>query len=188
MLAVFAESIFLQVDVTYPGTNAFPYMLNFVTYNEGTLMFQTVDRVLMNRLTVASYKVAFKKVFECVTNVHPEFEHGAHVKAFIVDYSLAQHSGLSSAIGERALEMIRGCSVHYQRMAKKVAEKVASNDRSSKEVLLKIAYKIPHLEDRSHVNLAFDVLCGAATRRRVRVYEFHRKRAQRGYRKMGFGF
>ncbi|KZR97219.1 Uncharacterized protein APZ42_008034, partial [Daphnia magna] len=58
MLDVFAESIFLQVDVTYPGTNAFPYMLNFVTYNDGKLVFQTVARVLMNRLTVAAYKFA----------------------------------------------------------------------------------------------------------------------------------
>lgn len=90
MLDVFAESIFLQVDVTYPGTNAFPYMLNFVTYNDGTLVFQTVARVLMNRLTVAAYKFALKKVFDCVTNIHSEFEHGNNVKAFIVDYSLAQ--------------------------------------------------------------------------------------------------
>ncbi len=150
----------MQVDVTYPGTNAFPYMLNFVSYNDGTLVFQTVARVLMNRLTVAAYKFAFEKVFNCVTNIHPEFENGNHVKAFIVDYSSAQHSGLSSAVGERASEIIRGCSVHYQRMAQKVADKVAPKDRNSRKVFLKIAYKIQFLDDQVEVNLLFDVLCG----------------------------
>lgn len=135
-------------------------MLNFVTYNDGTFVFQTVSRVLMNRLTVSAYKFAFEKVFQCVTNIHPEFEYGNDVKTFIVDYSLAQHSGLSSAVGERACEMIRGCSVHYQRMAQKVADKVAPKDRTSKKVFLKIACKIPHLDDQAQVNLLFDVLCG----------------------------
>ena len=116
----------------------------------------------MNRLTVAAYKFAFKNIFYLVTNVHPEFEHGEHVKAFITDYSMAQHSGLASVVGLRACEMIRGCSVHYQRQALKVANTIAKKDRASKEVFLKIAYKIPHLVDEDQVHLAFDILCGAS--------------------------
>lgn len=43
-------------------------------------------------------------------------------------------------------------------MAKKVADKVA---QPSKDVFLKIAYMIPHLEHQVDVELAFEILQGA---------------------------
>ena len=89
MLEVLADSIFIEVDVTFPGTSAFPYLMNVVAYNSLTMQFQAVARILMTKLNVASYKFAFKKLFEITTNIHPEFAHGSEVKGWIVDFSLA---------------------------------------------------------------------------------------------------
>lgn len=156
MLEVLADSIFLEADVTYPGTAAFPYVLNIVAYNLLTIQFQVVSRILMIKLTTAAYKYAFQKVFQVTTNIHPRFNHGSEVKAWIVDFSTAQHAGLSENIGETASQIIRGCAVHYQRMAKKVADKVSPRDQSSsKDVFLKIAQVIPHLPNRCDCQPSF---------------------------------
>ena len=61
MLEVLADSIFIEVDVTFPGTSAFPYLMNVVAYNSLTMQFQAVARILMTKLNVASYKFAFIK-------------------------------------------------------------------------------------------------------------------------------
>ena len=161
MLEVLADSIFIEVDVTFPGTSAFPYLMNVVAYNSLTMQFQAVARILMTKLNVASYKFAFKKLFEITTNIHPEFAHGSEVKGWIVDFSLAQREGLAANIGKRAEQVIRGCHVHFLRMAKKVADKVAPRDKNSKDVFLKIANKIPYLQNQEDVSVAFDILQGS---------------------------
>lgn len=57
------------------------------------LMFHKVARILLNRHTVAAYKFAIGKVFDCVTNINAKFEHWDNIKVFIYDYSMTQHSG-----------------------------------------------------------------------------------------------
>jgi len=159
MLRVMSDALFIQADVTFPQTSAFPYLLNIVCFNHETLQFQAVARVLMNNLSALAYKMAFTKVFEIATKIHPEFEEGKHVNAWIVDFSTSQHSGLSAAIGVKASQIIRGCDVHFKRNVKKVAIKVSPNPESQK-VFEKIAYFIPKIEIEEEVSLAFSILIG----------------------------
>ena len=161
MLEVLAESLFVEADVTFPGITTFPYLLNIVAYNHLTIQFQVVARVLMSSLTAEAYKLAFGKVFSITTNLYPEFNHGAEVKGWILDFSSAQHQGLAKIIGEKASEVIRGCEVHFMRAVKKIADKVSKDD-CSKNVFKKIAYNIPRLESQSDVLLSFDILSGVA--------------------------
>ena len=162
MMSRLAEAVFLQADVTFPEMRDFRYLLNLVTFNYETLLFQTVARVLMNNLSSFAYKFAFSKVFEIATVLHPEFEKGQNLKAVILDFSTAQREGLSEVLGENsASKTIRGCEVHYQRNVKKVADKICV-DKDSKEVFKKIAYKIPYLEHQEDVTLAFTILTGKA--------------------------
>jgi len=112
MLEILAESDFVEADVTFPGCASFPYVLNMVAFNLRCNHFQVVARVVMSRLTAAAYRRSFNKVFEIATNIHPEFDHGSNVVAWIVDFSLPQYDGLASAInaGEQsqARAKIRG--------------------------------------------------------------------------------
>ena len=109
------------------------------------------------QLVSIAYAFAFRKAFSLVTEEHPEFNDGQDVKVWIVDFSMAQHAGLSNSLGEDAPKIIRGCDVHFKRMAKKIAEKVCQ-DRLSKRVFKKIAYEIPLLETKKEVTLAFNIL------------------------------
>lgn len=161
MLEVLSESIFVEADVTFPGITTFPYLLNIVAYNHLTIQFQVVARVLMSNLSAEAYKLAFDKVFSITTNLHPEFNHGAEVKGWILDFSSAQYQGLAQTIGEKASEVIRGCEVHFMRVVKKIADKV-TKDEVSKKIFKKIAYNIPRLDNQSDVLVSFDILSGVA--------------------------
>ncbi len=159
MLLVLAEASFVQADVTYPGIKSFPYLMNFVTFNELTMQFQVVGRVLMTRVTREAYKQAFEELFKLTTEEYPEFDNGSNVRAWIVDFSLAQLGGLSDNLGENACEVIRGCEVHFNRNLLKIADKVCA-DVSSKAVFKKIGYMIPKLVKKDTVDVAFDILSG----------------------------
>ncbi len=112
MLEILAESDFVEADVTFPGCASFPYVLNMVAFNLRCNHFQVVARVVMSRLTAAAYKRSFAKVFEIATNIHPEFDYGSNVVAWIVDFSLSQYDGLASVINasepSQARAKIRG--------------------------------------------------------------------------------
>ena len=148
MLEILSESLFVLLDVTFPLTHTFPYLLNVVAYNHTTLEYQVVTRVLMSKLTSAAYKAALEQILIITTNIHPEFDHGSAVKSWVVDFSEAQANGLAENLGkEKASQVIRGCNVHYMRNAEKTAVKVGV-DECSREVFKKIAFKIPKLEKR----------------------------------------
>ena len=109
MLRLFAEALFIEVDVTVPGSASFPYLLNVVTFNYEMNQFQTVTRVLMSKLTTSAYKNAFQKIFQLVEEFHPEFDGGKNVIAWIVDFSLPQLDGLSSVVNQSDVrQKIRG--------------------------------------------------------------------------------
>lgn len=154
MLQVLADSTFVQVDVTYPGLTAFKYLMNFVAYNELTMSFQVVGRVLMNRVNNLAYKTAFTELFKVATETFPEFENGFSVNAWVVDFSLAQQRELSRIFGEKAGEHIRGCQVHFQRNLQKIADKVCP-DEASKSLFVKIGHLIPKLDKKVDLYLAF---------------------------------
>ncbi|EFX64937.1 hypothetical protein DAPPUDRAFT_333682 [Daphnia pulex] len=113
MVQVLADSMFVQVDVTYPGLTALKYLMDFVAYNELTMSFQVVGRVLMNRVNKLAYKTAFTELFKVATETFSEFENGLSVNSWVVDFSLAQRREYSRILGEKSGEHIRRLQVHF---------------------------------------------------------------------------
>ena len=66
-----AEDLF--IDVTYTGNDFFPYLLNIVTFNEQTCVYNAVARVLCSKLDSESYGNSLKKIFDKVSCDHPGF-------------------------------------------------------------------------------------------------------------------
>lgn len=128
MLNLLKDATFVQADVTFPGIQGFPYLMNMVAFNFFTMQFQVVARVLMSRVTTTAYKTAISKILRLVTNIHPEFEHGQHIIGWILDFSLAQRDGLAANLGENACAVIRGCEVHFKRNVQKISDKVNSDN------------------------------------------------------------
>lgn len=159
MLSLLKYAQFVEIDVTFPGNKAFPYLLNMVTFNYHVMKFQVVARILMSKLSTAAYKIAIMKVLRLTNNFHPEFCFGVHVKGWQLDFNIAQRDGLAANLGQKSSEVIRGCEVHFKRNVKKVADKVNS-DELSMTVFTKIALSIPNLISKRETSLAFDLLCG----------------------------
>jgi hypothetical protein len=156
MLELLAEAEFVQADVTFPKTRVFPYLLNMVTCNQQRLEFQVVARVLMSRLTGDAYKKAFHKVFEITTNCHPHFNQGNGITAWIVDFSEAHYNGIAANLEKEWDLVIRGCDVHFRRNAEKTLVKVCV-DESAQKLFRKIICKMPYLEHKTDMLLAFDI-------------------------------
>lgn len=146
MLEVLNEARYIEADVTFPKTTAFPYTLNMASFNYETMKYQTVARVMMTQLTIAAYKTAFSTILRLTTNLHPEFQLGKDVRGWLLDFSAPQRDGLAASLGDQASSVIRGCLVHYKRGVKKIADKVNGDD-NSKQLFKKIAYSIPDLKD-----------------------------------------
>lgn len=159
MLSLLKDAQFVEIDVTFPGNKAFPYLLNMVTFNYHVMKFQVVARILMSKLSTAAYKNAIMKVLRLTNNFHPEFCFSVHVKGWQLDFSIAQRDSLAANLGQKSSKVIRGCEAHFKRNVKKVADKVNS-DEHSKSVFTKIAHSIPNLTSKRETSLAFDLLCG----------------------------
>jgi len=124
------------------------------------MVFQTVARVLLNRLTTEAYKIVIREIFASTTKEHPGFDHGQHVSAWIVDFSKSQYNALADCIGKKtARSHIVGCKVHYQRNVQKIAIKICGSDKESFNLFTQIAYKIPSLAEGNDTFLAFAILC-----------------------------
>lgn len=161
MLSVLSETLFVQADVTYPGTHTFPYLLNIVAYNHATLGFQAVARVIISKLNAVAYAEAFHQVLAITTNFYPAFDNGKVLKAWVDDFSDAQSKGLAKNIGSAASSKIRGCSVHFMRNVEKVLVKVCVDEQAT-NLFRRIAFTIPKLEDEDHIALAFSILTGSS--------------------------
>lgn len=69
-----ATDIFM--DITYTVNDA--YLLNVVTFNEETCLYNAAARVLASKQDGDSYAMAINKVFE-VTKLHPYFGNGKNL-------------------------------------------------------------------------------------------------------------
>ena len=82
------------MDITYTGNTSFPYLLNAVSLNEKTLLYNAFGRVLCNRQDSLAYATAFKEMFSHVTSQFPGFKNGEKLDVILVDFDDAEAKGL----------------------------------------------------------------------------------------------
>ena len=150
-----AEDLFM--DVTYTGKDVFPYLLNIVTFNEQTYVYNAVARVLCGRQDSETYANSITSIFHKVSRDHAHFKNGENLRSILVDFDDAQYKGLKQCIGEElARKVIRGCSVHWQRSVNRVCKLVCQSEAESR-----LAFKIEKETDKENVYLIFNVLSGS---------------------------
>lgn len=162
-IELLAKADFCEPDVTYPDTNQpFRYLLNIVVYDEVTMAYVVVARVLMSNLSAMAYKTVFAEIFRIVKEKYPNFE-PLDLMA-VADFSEAQKKGYlaaQNALGNRAfqLQLIKGCVVHWKRSYHRVLQKLC---RTSLERALftSIADKIPLARNEDEASALFSVLEG----------------------------
>ena len=69
-----AEDLFM--DVTYTGNDFFPYLLNIVTFNDQTCVYNAVTRVLCSRQDGETYAKSITTIFDKVSHDHAHFSNG----------------------------------------------------------------------------------------------------------------
>ena len=160
MSSVMATSEFLCADVTFPEVTHYKYLLNITCYNFLLQKWQVTARVMMNRLTAMAYEKSFELAFKCCTDSDPEFENGKNIVGFVVDFSDAQAKGFESVVGEsKAIEVLRGCRVHWMRQAMKQADKM-SNNEVEKKLFIKVCTHVPDVDEDHELSILLDVLSG----------------------------
>lgn len=152
-----AEDLF--VDVTYTGNNFFPYLLNVVTFNDQTCVYNAVTRVLCSKQDGDAKSIS--TIFNKVTRDHAYFSNGAKLRCILLTFADAQYKGLKECLGERlANKVIRGCSVHWQRSVNRVCKLVCQSDKET-QIFKSLARKIEEEPDKDNVYLIFDVPSGS---------------------------
>ena len=140
-----AEDLF--VDVTYTGNDFFPYLLNIVTFNKKTCVYNAVARVLCSRQDGETYPKSITTIFNLVTRDQAYFSNGAKLRSILVDFDDAQYKGLKECLGEElAKKVIWGCSVHWQRSVNRVCKLVCEGDDETR-IFKSLARKIEEERD-----------------------------------------
>ena len=112
--------MYICVDITYTGNKSFPYLLNAVSSNEKTLLYNAVARVLCNKQDGGAYATALREMFSFVTERFPNFQHERGLDVILVDFNEA----LGTDVAERVL---RGCQVHWTRSLQRVCKLVTKS-------------------------------------------------------------
>ena len=64
------------MDVTYTGTDFFPYLLNIVSFNDEAWMYNAVAIVLCSKQNCETYAKSINTTFQKVTVDHARFSNG----------------------------------------------------------------------------------------------------------------
>ena len=78
------------MDVTSTGNDFFPYLLNVVSFNDETCVYNAVARVICSRQDSESYSKSIATILKKVTFDHARFANGKNLKSILVDFDDGQ--------------------------------------------------------------------------------------------------
>lgn len=158
--SLLSKALDIFVDITYTGNDFFPYLLNMVTFNEQTCVYNAVARVLCSRQDGESYASSIRTIFVKVTKEHSKFRNGQHLRSILVDFDDAQYNGFRDCLVEELTKkVLRGCSVHWMRSVNRVCKLVCKGEKEE-EIFKILASKIKDEENKDNVILLFQILSG----------------------------
>ena len=88
------------MDVTSTGNDFFPYLLNVVSFNDETCVYNAVARVICSRQDSESYSKSIATILKKVTFDHARFANGKNLKSILVDFDDGQYKGIQQCLGE----------------------------------------------------------------------------------------
>ena len=158
--SLLSKALDLFVDITYTGNDFFPYLLNMVTLNEHTCVYNAVARVLCSRQDGESYASSIRTIFGKVTKEHSKFRNGANLRSILVDFDDAKYKGFEECLGEELTKkVLRGCSVHWMRSVNRVCKLICKGENED-EIFKALASSIKDEDSKDNVILLFQVLSG----------------------------
>lgn len=177
MATVASEAEFIQCGITYDDLSDYPYLFNAVAFNSVSMEWMVIARVRLNRQTSKAYALAFKKIFAKCSSVNQNVP-GSTLLGILTDWSDAETKGLKQAVGRAVAEnLLKGCSVHWNRSCQRVSDRVARR-KEEEDIFLKICYKISKVTTAVEVVACFEALCSVLSlnelSKRVRTLQFSR--------------
>ena len=154
-----AEALFVDIDHT--GCRNFPYLLNVVCLNPISSKYMACGRGLINHQDASSIGKVLSKLVSNVKKQVKDYNIKTAHKEILVDFDDAESNAFAASFGQELLNIVRGCAIHFQRSAMRVAKLVNPSVTSPGYLIfMSVARRIPDENNKQTVDEAFDVLCG----------------------------